>query len=111
MKTFSKKIVLALFFAGSALAQRPDSMPGMKMQPPAQTKQQPSSGAKPDTSKPTAHEEHGMGQMQMEMHSPEDITSNVSAVQEPENPEHKTGSNLPVADLLEAAKAVPPKTL
>jgi cobalt-zinc-cadmium efflux system outer membrane protein len=48
---------------------------------------------------------------QMEMHSPQDITSNVASVQEPENPNQKTGSNLPVPDLLEAAKAVPARNL
>jgi cobalt-zinc-cadmium efflux system outer membrane protein len=32
-------------------------------------------------------------------------------VQEPENPSQKTGSNLPVPDLLEAAKAVPARSL
>ena len=112
MKTFSSTIFVALLLASSALAQHHDSMPGMQL-PPAntQTNQQPWSSAKPDTSQPSAEDEHGMGEMQMEMHSPQHITSNVSAVQEPENPEQKTGSNLPVPDLLQAAKAAPPKTL
>ena len=97
MKPFSRKFVVALFFAGSALGQ--------------QQNQQLSAGAKPTTSQPTAQEEHGMRQMQMEMHSPQDVTSNVSTVQEPENPDQKTGSNLPAPDLLQAAKAAPPKIL
>src|SRR5215469_6938970 len=48
---------------------------------------------------------------QMEMHSPQEIGAHVADVQEPENPNQKTGSNLPVPDLLEAAKAVPAKNL
>lgn len=48
---------------------------------------------------------------QMDMHGPQDITSNVASVQEPENPNQKTGSNLPVPDLLEAAKAIPARSL
>jgi outer membrane protein, heavy metal efflux system len=48
---------------------------------------------------------------QMEMHRPQEITDNVSGMQEHENPEQKTRSNLTVPDLLEAANAVPAKTL
>jgi len=112
MKTFSSKIVVALFFAGSALGQQHDHMSGMKMPScHAPQNQQSSSGAKPDRNQADSEKEPGMGQMQMEMHSPQDITSNVSAVQEPENPDQKTGANLPVPDLLQAAKTAPPKTL
>ena len=55
--------------------------------------------------------DHPSSMEQMEMHSPQDIASDVTGVQEPENPNRKTGSNLPVPDLLEAAKAVPAKSL
>lgn len=48
---------------------------------------------------------------QMEMHSPQDITTDVSSVQEPENPNHKTGTNLALPDLLEAAKSAAAKSL
>jgi cobalt-zinc-cadmium efflux system outer membrane protein len=49
--------------------------------------------------------------IQMEMHSPQDITSSVSGVQEPENPNHKSGSTLRVPDLLEGARALPARSL
>jgi outer membrane protein, heavy metal efflux system len=55
--------------------------------------------------------EHQQSTEPMEMHSPKDISSNISGVQEPETPNQKTGSNLPVPDLLEAAKAVPARSL
>ena len=55
--------------------------------------------------------DHQLSTNQMKMHNPPDITSNVSSVQEPENPNRKTGSNFPVPDLLERAKAVPAKGL
>ncbi len=60
----------------------------------------------------TSPEPHDHGSMRhMEMHRPQDITSNVADVQEPENPDQKIGLNLPVPDLLEAAKNVSPRTL
>jgi outer membrane protein, heavy metal efflux system len=48
---------------------------------------------------------------QMEVHTPQENTTHVSGVQEPESPNQKTGLNLLVPDLLEAARAVPAKTL
>lgn len=112
MKTFSSIIFVALLLVGGAFAQPYQSMSGMQKPPSnAQTNQQPSSSTRPDGNQVDAQHEQGMGQMQMEMHSPQDITSNVSAVQEPENPNQKTGSNLPVPDLLQVAKVNPGKTL
>jgi outer membrane protein, heavy metal efflux system len=62
------------------------------------------------------HQHENMPSMQiqsqpMEVHRAQDVTRNVSGVQEPENPNQKTGSNLPVPDLLEAAKAIPARSL
>src|SRR5215472_10727724 len=52
--------------------------------------------------------EHQHGSIQhMEMHQPEDIASDVTRVQEPENQRRQTGSNVAVPDLLEQAKMVP----
>jgi outer membrane protein, heavy metal efflux system len=51
------------------------------------------------------------GMEPMEMQGPQEINAHVSGVQEPENPSRKTGSNLPVPDLLEAAKTVPARSL
>ena len=48
---------------------------------------------------------------QIEMRSPKNISSGVADVQEPENPNQKTGSNLPVPDLMEAAKGAPARSL
>ncbi len=68
--------------------------------------------SEPDTQMPAqSMPDHQHSMQQMEVHSPQDITSNVSGVQEPENPSHKTGANLPVPDLLEAAKTVPARSL
>jgi cobalt-zinc-cadmium efflux system outer membrane protein len=122
MKTFSSTIFVALLLASGALGQshQHQNMPGMQMpKPDAQGNKQSSagssgiqsSGTKPDVAQPMSQDEQGMQQMRMEMHSPQDITSDVSAVQEPENPDQKTGTNLPVPDLLQTAKAVPAKTL
>ena len=123
MKTLSNVIFIALLLASGALAQtlRPQGMPGMQMpKTGTQSNQQPSAeasdtqtspDAKPASGQPISPGAQGMGQMQMEMHSAQDITSNVSAGQEPENPDQKTGSNLPVPDLLQAAKPNPAKTL
>lgn len=86
--------ILALLLGIGARAQthERDTMPAMQTPPPSQTEHP-----------------HRMGQM--EMHSPQDITATVAGVQEPENPNQKTGSNLPVPDLLEAAKAAPARSV
>lgn len=55
--------------------------------------------------------DHQPSMEQMEMHSQQDVMSDVSGVQEPENPNRKTGANLPVPDLLEGAKAQPARSL
>jgi outer membrane protein, heavy metal efflux system len=65
----------------------------------------------PGTKMPSQSPDHQHASEQMEMHSPKDVTSNVSGVQEPENPNQKTGSNLSVPDLLETAKALPARSL
>jgi outer membrane protein, heavy metal efflux system len=60
---------------------------------------------------PQAQAEHQHNMAQMEMHGPQDITSDVASAQEPENPNQKTGSNLPAPDLLDAAKVIPARSL
>src|SRR5215469_11136988 len=65
----------------------------------------------PSMQMPRQSPDHQHAIEQIEMHSPQDITSDVSGVQEPENPNQKTASNIPVPDLLEEAKAVPAKTV
>jgi outer membrane protein, heavy metal efflux system len=94
MKRKLTAAVVALLLEISAHAQTHphETMPGMQM--PAQSM--------PD---------YQHSREQMEMHSPQDIVSDVTAVQEPENPRQKTGANLAVPDLLEAAKAAPAKSL
>ena len=79
-------------------------MPGMQSQP---TQKQPP--APPQQQQGTQHEQQGMQHMEMRM--PEKTPSHVEDLQEPENPEQKTGANLPVPDLLEAAKSAPAKTV
>jgi outer membrane protein, heavy metal efflux system len=72
------------------------------------TQQESGSGMQmPDQSSP----DHQHGMTPMEMHGPQGTISNVSGVQEPENPDQKTGSNFPVPDLLEGAKALAARSL
>jgi outer membrane protein, heavy metal efflux system len=94
MKRTVTATVVALLLGIGARAQthEHDSMPGMRM--PAQS---------------TPDHRHSMGQM--EMQTPQDSTSDVSGVQEPENPNQKTGSSLPLPDLLAGAKSLPPRSL
>ena len=90
---------IALLLIGSGNAQQ-NSMPGMPM--PGDTK--PNTQAQ----EPAAPEpQHGM--QHMEMRTPEKIPSHVEDLQEPENPERKTGADLPVPDLLAAAKTTAAK--
>ena len=93
MKRTVTAVVVAMLLGIGARAQthEHESMPAMQM--PAQS---------PDL-------QHSMEQM--EMHSPQNITSDVLGVQEPENPRQKTGLSLPVPDLLEGAKALPSRSL
>ena len=91
-KTVIAQVVTLLLGIGApAQTAQHEKMPGMQMPPQL----------------PADH--HSMEQM--EMHSPRDITSDVTGVQEAENPNRKTGSSLPVPDLLEAAKAAPARSL
>lgn len=92
MKRVIKAAVVALLLGIGAHAQtqQHESMPGMPVQ------------STPD---------HQHRAEQMEMHNPQDVTSDVIGVQEPESPKQKTGSNLPAPDLLEAAKASPARGL
>ena len=55
--------------------------------------------------------QHEMDMDHMQMQSVEKTPSHVSDLQEPENPERKIGSNLPVPDLLENARKTQPKKL
>ena len=107
MKRIAITIFAPLLLAGGAIAQSQpqNNMPGMKM-PQPNSQQSQSTGSNPEQATPKQP-----GMENMEMHSPEDITSNVVGVQEPENPDLKTGSDLPVPDLLKPAKDVPAKTL
>ena len=93
MRKTATTVVIALLLEVGAHAQthQPDNLPGL------QTTSQ----------SPQNHLHTG----RIEMHGPQDVTSNVSSVQEPENPNQKTGSNLPVPNLLEAAKAGPARSL
>jgi outer membrane protein, heavy metal efflux system len=91
MKRTATVTVIALLALGARAQTQPENMSGMQM---------------PSRSANHQHDMEPMG-----MHHPEDITSNVLRVQEPENPNQKTGSNLPLPDLLEAAKTVPTRSL
>jgi outer membrane protein, heavy metal efflux system len=84
--------VVALLLGIGARAQtiQHENMPGMQMLPQSPADHQP---------------------RMEQMHSPQEITADVTGVQEPENPSQKTGSNPFAPDLLEAAKTVPAKSL
>jgi len=103
MKTISTAIFVVLLLAGSALAQNPpNAYPVMQMP----------SATKPNAEKhgeAVSEQHHGMEDM--EMRTPESTASHVAAVQEPENPSRRTGSNTPVPDLLQEAQHLPPKHL
>jgi cobalt-zinc-cadmium efflux system outer membrane protein len=124
MKTM-KALLFALLLATVAAAQEHQhSMPGMQM--PAQDEQQKPAQAGPPGApgmqtpqgalltieqQQQAVPHHEMGMENMEMRSPETIPSHVVDLQEPENPDRKTGDYLPVPDLLEAARKSEPKQL
>jgi outer membrane protein, heavy metal efflux system len=90
-------IVVALLLRLGARAQegQPESTPGMPV---------------PSQSTP-AMPVHAQNMRRMEMHDPQHISSDVAGVQEPENPNQRTGSNPSTPDLLEGAKAAPARTL
>src|SRR5215469_444948 len=105
MKLLLSTTALALFLGTSALAQtdqrqKPDPyqdhMSGkqMRSQPKlAQTQPPLPEAPKPAESTEKATPEEQQGMPHMEMHNPKDITSDVVGVQEPENPNQRTGSN------------------
>lgn len=118
-------LVFALLLAtGAAAQEHHQSMPGMQMpsqqQQPAQKPAQPPGAPGMQTPKgalPLKQQqqqvmpERQMGMEHMQMQSLEDTPTHISDLQEPENPESQTGSNLPVPDLLEGARKNQPKKL
>ena len=120
------KQVIAISFAlllslGARAQEHQHSMPGMQM--PAQQKQQPAQqqatqpgpmGAPgmqtPQGALPTIEQQQQYMQQDemktedMEMRTPATTPSQISGLQEPENPDKKTGENLAVEDLLSEAK-------
>ena len=125
--------VVALSFAlllavGVRAQEHQHSMPGMPMpsststeQKPKQTVQPGPAGAPgmqtPQGALPTIEQQqqampqHEMKMENMEMRSPETTPSQISGLQEPENPNQQTGSDLPVADLLAGARKGAPMKL
>ena len=105
--------IIVLLVVGGIAAQQ-NTMPGMSMPENNQPKQATSQaapgmqmpqGAKPNIqSQEQASPQPQEGMQHMQMRTPEKIPSHVEDLQEPENPEQKTGANLPVPDLLESAK-------
>ena len=113
----------------AAAQEQQHSMPGMQM--PAQSKQKKSTQQQPTQAGPPeapgmqtpqgalptleqqqqAMPRHEMGMENMEMRSPDTTPSRVIDLQEPENPDRKTGDNLPVPDLLENARRSEAKKL
>ena len=118
-----------LLTAVAAAQEQQHSMPGMQM--PAQSKQKKSTQQQPTQAGPPeapgmqtpqgalptleqqqqAMPRHEMGMENMEMRSPDTTPSRVIDLQEPENPDRKTGDNLPVPDLLENARRSEAKKL
>jgi outer membrane protein, heavy metal efflux system len=97
MMRLSLTIFVALLLTGSILAQN-HSQNGAGLASIA--------GA---TASGQAQEQQKMGSI--EMQTPQNLASHVTAVQEPENPLQQTGSNLPVPDLLQSAQGLPRKHL
>ncbi len=112
-----KTALIALLLIGSATAQE-TSMPGMQMpskqddsnKSPQKTPQTEPGMQMPGKSNPKipqegAAPESQMGMQHMEMRTAEQIPSPVEDLQEPENPDQKTGANLSVPDLLAEARS------
>lgn len=116
--TFSFALLLSV---GASAQEHQTSMPAMQMAP--QKKQQPAQqqatqpGPKgapgmqtPHGALPTIEQQqqampqHEMKMENMEMRTPASTPSQISGLQEPENPDKKTGENLPVEDLLADAR-------
>ena len=132
MRTEKKQGITALvlavtsIFSMAALAQTPDSPPtqtncmeGMVMpgcpqpQKPADKKQQPDSKQKMPGMDMSHGQQHDMGNMQMDTtpQSQGPDTHATMTLQEPENPDRKTGSNLPAPELLKDVAARSPMAL
>lgn len=121
---FSFALLLSI---GVSAQEHQHSMPGMQMpaedkqQKPNQPPQAAPSGAPgmqtPQGALPTIEQQqqampqHEMKMEQMEMRSPETTPSQIRGLQEPENPDKKSGGYLPVADLLEGARKGTPMNL
>lgn len=115
------KIASTVLLLAGALSAQQSNMPGMQMpekkpaaQSPAQQKpgMQTQQRAKPNIeSQEQASPQPQEGMQHMQMRSPEKTPSHVEGLQEPENPDQKTGQNLPVPDLLANAKAAPARSL
>jgi cobalt-zinc-cadmium efflux system outer membrane protein len=130
MKT-EKAVALSfalLLAVGVRAQEHQHPMPGMPMpsststeQKPKQTVQPGPAGAPgmqtPQGALPTIEQQqqampqHEMKMENMEMRSPETTPSQISGLQEPENPNQQTGSDLPVADLLAGARKGAPMKL
>ncbi len=109
---------LALFFTSGVMAyeEQHDTMPGKTPQSttarPDQTMSslgtQTPQGAQPAFEKrqqQTVPKQHGVEHVQMQ--APEGTVLHLKGLQEPENPDHQVGSNLPVPDLLFETKTAP----
>lgn len=97
-----------------------DTMPGMQMSAQQEKPKTPTQAAPagspglqtPEGALPTIEQQQqAKPEMQMEMQSPSNVASDVSAVQEPESPRVQTGSNVPVTDLLAGVRKGPLKKL
>ncbi len=88
--------------------QKPNQQPGVPGTPGMQTPQ----GALPTIEQQQqGTPQHQMSMEQMEMRNVETTPSHIVGLQEPENPDQKTGADLPVADLLETARKSEPRKL
>jgi cobalt-zinc-cadmium efflux system outer membrane protein len=113
-KLFLASLVLLLTSGTMAYDWQQDTMPGMQMPQsstgkPGQATSSPGmqtpQGAQPAIQKQQQtmpEQQHGMEHMQMP--SPGKTASHLEGLQEPENPDHQVGANLPVPDLLVQAK-------
>lgn len=130
MKVFTLTMAATLLFATNVFAQD-QSMPGMKMPPPtaskaptqprpspkkqAAPKQQDQSMPAMDMSAPVQSDQAmpGMDMKDMQGQTAQGVsaTHDTMNLQEPENPTHKTGNNLPAPDLLKDVATRKPMSL
>ncbi len=118
----------AIFILAASALAHGQSMPGMNM--PGDQKPKPPQRSKPTTKKATPRPEPAMPGMDMtaparpqeqsmpgmDMGQPQQvqkgsITHDTMNLQEPENPTHKTGSNIPAPDLLKDVVSRQPMAL